>query len=308
MHKTKSIQPVPTLTVRKRKKSGKSLTYFLMLFPALLIVFVTAIVPLLGMVGISFVNWDLASTIPPRFNGLDNFITMFHDARFLNSMKVQAILSVFILLVQLLFGLIASIALNHTSSKIKWIRGIMMAPFMIPAVVVALIWLTIFTPTLSPINSILDAVGLPSPNWLSSPGLTIMSIVIADTWNNMPFVILILLASLQGIPKDLYEAADVDGASKWKSLLYITLPALKPALILVGLIRLIESLKSFPLIYIMSGGGPGTSTEVTNFYAFVQGFQYSKIGYASALALFLFLITIIISFITIYFERHSEEG
>lgn len=291
----------------KTRKNSKTLTYFLMLLPAILCILITAVVPMLGMIGISFMSWDLTSSIPPSFNGLDNYIAMFKDTRFLNSMKVQTILSFFILVAQLLLGLVASIALNNATSKVKWVRGIVMAPFMIPAVVVALIWLTIFTPTLSPINSILEAVGLPSPSWLATPSLSITAIVIADTWNNLPFVILILLASLQGIPKDLYEAAEVDGATKWKSLLFITLPALKPALVLVGLIRFIESLKSFPLIYIMTGGGPGTSTEVTNFYAFVQGFQYSKIGYASALAFFLFLITVVISFITIYLDRGSEE-
>lgn len=291
-----------------KQRLHTSKAYFLMLLPAILCIVFTSIVPLFGMIGISFMNWNLASTIPPRFNGLDNYITMFQDARFLNSIKVQGILSFFILLVQLLLGLAGSIALNQISGKMKWVRGIVMAPFMIPAVVVALIWLTIFTPTLSPINSVLEALGLPSPSWLSSPSLSLMSIVIADTWNNLPFVILILLASLQGIPKDLYEAADVDGASKWKALLHITIPSLKPALILVGLIRLIESFKSFPLIYIMTGGGPGTSTEVTNVYAFVQGFQYSKIGYAGALAFLLFLITMIISFVMIYLEKDSEEA
>ena len=301
------MQTLESSQMVKHRKNRKTLTYFLMLLPAIICTIVTAVVPMFGMIGISFMKWDLTSAIPASFNGLDNYIAMFKDARFLNSMKVQVILSVFILIAQLLLGLIASIALNGATSKFKWVRGIVMAPFMIPAVVVALIWLTIFTPTLSPINSVLEAIGLPSPSWLSTPALSITSIVIADTWNNLPFVILILLASLQGIPKDLYEAADVDGATKWKSFLHITLPALKPALVLVGLLRFIESLKSFPLIYIMTGGGPGTSTEVTNFYAFVQGFQYSKIGYASALAFFLFLITVVISFITIYLDKGSEE-
>ncbi|WP_201305474.1 carbohydrate ABC transporter permease [Paenibacillus puerhi] len=301
------MQNVESYQRIKKRRDMKSLTYFLMLLPAIICVIVTALVPMLGMMGISFMNWDLTSSIPPKFNGLDNFITMFKDARFLNSMKVQVILSVFILLAQLLLGLVAAIALNNASGKLKWVRGIVMAPFMIPAVVVGLIWLTIFTPTLSPINSILEAIGLPSPSWLATPGLSLTSIVIADTWNNLPFVMLILLASLQGIPKDLYEAAEVDGATTWKATLFITLPALKPALVLVGLIRFIESLKSFPLIYIMTGGGPGTATEVTNFYAFIQGFQYSKIGYASSLAFLLFLITVVISFITIYLDRGSEE-
>lgn len=291
-----------------KQRRHTSRAYFFMLLPAIICILVTAVVPLFGMIGISFMNWNLASTIPPKFNGLDNYIAMFQDARFLNSMKVQGILSFFILVFQLLLGLAGSIALNSVTGKMKWVRGVVMAPFMIPAVVVALIWLTIFTPTLSPINSVLDAIGLPSPTWLSSPSLSLMSIVIADTWNNLPFVILILLASLQGIPKDLYEAADVDGASKWKALLHITIPSLKPALILVGLIRLIESFKSFPLIYIMTGGGPGTSTEVTNVYAFVQGFQYSKIGYAGSLAFLLFLVTMIISFIMIYLDKNSEEA
>ncbi len=282
---------------RKRIGDYGNYTYKLMLTPALLLLLVIGVIPVFAVIIVSMLNWDLTSTISPQFIGVQNFIDMIYDKRFLNSLWIQVIFSTLILVVQLSFGLLAAISLNKLSNRWKWIRGAVMAPLVIPPVVVALIWLTLYTPTISPINSALELIGINGPSWLTTPFMAVLSLVVADTWAGFPFVMIILLAALQAIPSDMYEAASLDGAKWWDMFIHITLPYLKQALILAGMFRLIESLKSFPLVYVLTGGGPGTSTEVTNFYAYLQGFEYSYISYASALAFVIFLVTIIITFV-----------
>jgi len=279
-----------------------------MLSPALLCILIIGIVPVLGIIIVSFLEWNLASTQGPRYIGFDNFKTMFDDKRFFGSVSTQALFSFFMLFVQLALGMIAAVSLNQIVGRFKWIRGLIMTPLIMPPVVVGLIWLTLFSPTISPINSMLAELGIKGPEWLSNPQLAMFSIIIADTWANFPFVMIILLAALQGIPKDIYEASSIDGANRMQSFIHITIPFLVPSLVLTGMLRLIESLKTFTLIFILTGGGPGSATEVTNFYAYLQAFQYSSIGYASALGFVVLIATIAISIIVTYLNRNKGSA
>ena len=161
---------------------------------------------------------------------------------------------------------------------------------------VALIWLSLLTPTLSPINDFFELFGITVPPFLTSQYGAIAAIVIADTWASYPFVLLLILAALQGIPNDLDEAASIDGANKLQTFFKITLPLLVPALLMVSLFRFIETLKHFPLIYIMTNGGPGRSTQATNYFAYIQTFQNSNVSYGAAIAVFLFLFAAVISY------------
>lgn len=282
--------------------------YKLMLAPALLCILVIGIVPIFGIVVVSLLDWNLASTTPPQFIGIDNFLKMMKDKSFISSLGIQAVLSLLILVVQLSLGLLAAISLNQLTGRFKWVRGLVMTPLIMPPVVVGLIWLTLFSPTISPINNLLESIGLTGPGWLSSPGMAICSIVIADTWANFPFVMIIVLAALQGIPKEIYEASSIDGANRWQAFIHITMPFLTQSLVLTGMLRLIESLKSFPLILILTGGGPGNATEVTNFYAYTQAFQYSAIGYASALAFVVLFLTVVISIGVTYLNGNKGRA
>ena len=169
-------------------------------------------------------------------------------------------------------------------------------PYAVPHVAVALIWLSLFTPTLSPINAFFDLFGVTVPAFLTSQWGAIAAIVIADTWTNFPFAMLIIMAALQGISPDLEEAAAIDGATRIKTFVFITLPLLAPALLMVTLFRFIDSLKHFPMIFVMTKGGPGRSTQATNFYAYVQTFQNSNVAYGAAIAVMLFLMAALISY------------
>jgi multiple sugar transport system permease protein len=136
---------------------------------------------------------------------------------------------------------------------------------------------------------------LPQPAWLVDPSLAIWALIIADVWQWSPFVFLMLLAALQMLPEEPLEAARIDGASSWQIFRHITLPLLRPVLLLAALFRLIDSIKAFPNIFIMTGGGPGTATEATNYYAYLQGFSYTYIGFSSAITVVMLVATFALS-------------
>ncbi len=269
--------------------------YNRMLLPAVIAVALVAIIPLIGMFALSVTDYHLIKGWKGEV-GLHNFTRFASDQRFLSSIYVMLALSVFGVIFQVLLGTLIAVGLEKIVPKWRIMRGIFIIPFVVPAVAVALIWLSLFTPTLSPINAFFDIFGVQVPAWLTTQTGAITAIVIADTWASYPFVMLLILAALQGISSDLDEAAALDGASKMQTFFKITLPLLAPALLMVALFRFIETLKHFPLIFVMTNGGPGRSTQATNFYSFIQTFQQSNVSYGAAIAVFLFLFAAIISF------------
>jgi len=147
----------------------------------------------------------------------------------------------------------------------------------------------------SVLNWLLGLAGLPQPAWLTHPTLALWAIIIADVWEWFPFVLLIMLAALQMMPEEPLEAAAIDGASRWQVFRHVELPLLKPVLVVAGLFRLIDSMKAFPLIFIMTAGGPGVATEPTNYYAYLQGFSYTFIGFSSAITVVMLAVTFVLS-------------
>ncbi|SDK64750.1 carbohydrate ABC transporter permease [Aliiruegeria lutimaris] len=270
-------------------------SYRLMLLPAVIAVLVFAVLPLVGMFVLSFTGFDLVKGWDTGFT-FDNFTKLASDKRFINSVWVMLALSVFGVIAQVIAGTLIAVGLEKIIPRWRHVRGFFVVPFVVPHVAVALVWLSLFTPTLSPINAFFDLFGITIPAFLTTRWGAISAIVIADTWASFPFVMLLILAALQGISTDLDEAASIDGATKMQVFWRITLPLLKPALLMVALFRFIETIKHFPLIYVMTNGGPGRATQATNYYAFIQTFQNSKVSYGAAIAVFLFIFAAIISF------------
>lgn len=270
-------------------------SYNQMLMPAVLAVGIFAVLPLVGMFGLSFTDFHLIKGWRGEV-GLHNFAKLLDDRKFLASINVMLMLSFFGVIFQVVIGTLIAVGVEKIVPKWKFMRGIFVVPFVVPAIAVALIWLSLFTPTLSPINDFFDIFGITVPAFLTTQYGAIVAIVIADTWASFPFVMLLILAALQGISGDLDEAASIDGATKMQIFWRITLPLLKPALLMVALFRFIETLKHFPLIFVMTNGGPGRSTQATNYYAYIQTFQSSNVSYGAAIAVFLFLFAAIISF------------
>ena len=215
---------------------------------------------------------------------LGNYQTLLGDGRFLNSVWVQTKLSVATVGLQLAIGLGVALLLNAGSRFLETARTAFILPMVLPPIVVAVIWKVIFTPDVSPLHRSLDAFGLPVRSLIADPDLALWAIAVADTWEWFPFTMLMVLAALQMVPNEPIDAARIDGAGRIALFRYILYPYIRPTLVVAGLFRLIDSVKAFPLIYVLTNGGPGTVTEVTNYYAFVESFNFSYWGYGSAIA------------------------
>lgn len=266
-----------------------------MLIPAVLTVGLFAIVPLAGMIALSFSDYHLIRGTKGEFD-LSNFIRLFSDKRLENSVYVMSILSFFGVAAQVLIGAAIAVGLTKIVGKWRFARMMFLLPYAVPHVAVALIFLSLFTPTLSPVNAFFDLFGITVPSFLTTQNGALFAIIVADTWTNFPFTMLIILAALQGISPDLDEAAALDGATRIKTFFYITLPLLIPALLMVTLFRFIDSLKHFPMIFVLTKGGPGRSSQATNYYAYIQTFQSSNVAYGAAIAVTLFIFAAVISF------------
>jgi multiple sugar transport system permease protein len=213
-----------------------------------------------------------------------NYRALLADGRFLNSLQVQLKLSIVTVVLQLGLGLGVALLLNARSRLLEAVRTAFILPMVLPPIVVAIVWKVIFTPDVSPVHRGLAAIGLPVHSLIANPDTALGAIAVADTWEWFPFTMLMVLAALQMIPGEPIDAARIDGAGRLALFRYILLPYLRPTLVVAGLFRLIDSIKAFPLIYVLTNGGPGTATEVTNYYAFVESFNFSYWGYGSAIA------------------------
>lgn len=224
-----------------------------------------------------------------------NFAELPHDRRFLNSLGVQVRLSAVTVGLQLLLGLGVAMLLHSRLRFLEAIRALFIVPMVLPPIVVGIIWKVLFTPDISVVNWLLGWVGIPPPAWLTEPRLALPAIIVADVWEWFPFTMLMLLASLQIMPEEPLEAARIDGAGSWQVFRHIVLPLLRPAIVVTALFRLIESVKAFPLIFVMTGGGPGIVTEATNYYAYLQGFNYSLVGFSAAISVVILVAIFAIS-------------
>jgi multiple sugar transport system permease protein len=275
--------------------------FWILLSPALAVLAVVTIAPFLFLFSTSLTPLNLArpATWWDFSAPLANFVELLDDHRFLGSLGVQLRLSVFTVAFQLLLGLAAALLLNSRLRFLEAMRALFIIPMVLPPIVVAIIWKVLFTPDISVLNWALGLLGLPQPAWLAHPRLALPAIIIADIWEWFPFTLLMLLAALQMIPAEPLEAARIDGADAWQVFRHVILPLLRPAIVVTVLFRLIESVKAFPLIFVMTGGGPGTVTEATNYYAFLQGFNYSLIGYSAAISVVVLASVLAISYLIV---------
>lgn len=257
------------------------------LLPSLAVLLVITLVPALALLVASFTPLSLTDAAGSfHFNDpLGNYRHLLEDERFLRSIATQLKLSVSSVALQLAVGLGLALLLNGRSKLLGATRTVFLIPMVLPPIVVALIWKIMYTPDVSPLHRALEALGLPVRSLIANPDTALWAISLADTWQWFPFTMLMVLAALQMIPDDPLEAASLDGANRWQLFRYIVFPYIRPVLVVCGLFRLIDSFKAFPLIYVLTDGGPGTVTEVTNYYGFIQAFNFSYWGYASAIAM-----------------------
>jgi multiple sugar transport system permease protein len=267
------------------------------LVPTLAVLGVVTLLPTVYLVATSLTplnltrpetQWDVSRP-------LHNYALLVADARFLGSLWVQVKLSAWTVGLQLVLGFAVALALNVRSRLLEALRTVFLIPMVLPPIVVAIMWKVLYTPDISPVHWALAALGWPMPALITDPRYALLAIVLADVWEWFPFTMLMILAGLQMLPQEQVDAARIDGAGAWPLTVHIVLPFLRGVLLVAGLFRLIDSIKAFPLIFVLTGGGPGTVTEVTNYYSYLQAFNFSYLGYSSAISVVLVAATLALS-------------
>jgi len=269
--------------------------------PSLAVLAVITLLPALYLLATSFTPLNLTrpETAWDFSDPLISYRQLLTDDRLGNSIWVQIKLSFWTVSLQLLIGVALALLLNIKSRLLEALRTVYLIPMVLPPIVVAIIWKVIYTPDISPMHGIFRSLGWNVPALITDPHWALTSIIIADTWEWFPFTMLMVLAALQMLPQELLDAAKVDGASPWQLTRHVTLPFIQGVLLVAGLFRLIDSIKAFPLIYILTDGGPGSLTEVTNYYSFLQAFNFSYLGFSSAITVVLLAATIVLSWVII---------
>ena len=254
--------------------------------PALSTIALVAIAPMAWTAWESLHGHDLRLPWLGRpFVGLDNYVEAMSDARFLGALQHTALFTIASLTVELLLGLIFALVMSHALRMRGVIRVVVLASWAVPTVVAGLIWRFLF-----------EGSGFA---WFSHPAAAWVPIVLADAWKMTPFVALLLLAGLQAIDPALYDAARMDGANAWRQFRHITLPLLRPALLVALLFRALDAFRVFDVVYVMTAGGPGTATEVVSLYTFSTLLQHLRFGYGSALSMIIFLVTFLLALLYI---------
>jgi multiple sugar transport system permease protein len=267
----------------------------------LVVLMVVTLLPTLYLIVTSFtpLNLTLPDTAWNFGQPLINYQLLLEDGRLHDSLWTQAKLSFWTVGLQLILGFLFALLLNIRSSLLEALRTLFLIPMVLPPIVVAIIWKVLYTPDISPLHWSMAALGFDVPSLITDPDYALLAIIIADTWEWFPFTMLMILAALQMMPEEHIDAARIDGANMVQMTLYVTLPYLRGVLLVAALFRLIDSIKAFPLIFILTDGGPGTVTEVTNFYSYIQAFNFSYLGYSSAITVILVAVTVLLSWVII---------
>ena len=270
----------------------------LFLWPAFLVVLAISLFPLIYALTVSFQSMRLVPPLPPRFVGLDNYANIVSSARFWGSVGVTSTIVFISVAIQYVAGFALALALHHNVPGSSLYRVTFLLPMFLAPVCVAMIARMIFHPSFGPVNQFFSMLGLPNLPFLTEPNFAIAVLIAIEVWQWTPFVLLLMLAGLQSLPPDVFEAARVDNVPAWRRFRDITFPMLLPISVAVVFIRIVEGFKVIDTVFALTGGGPGTSTETLTLYAYNEGFKKFNLGQASALS-FVFLFVVIV-FGTVY--------
>ncbi len=276
----------------------------LLLAPTLLVLLALSIYPLIYAVRVSLQAGRGASA---RWS-LENFARIFSDGFFLDALLHTLVYAAAALTLEFLLGLGLAVLLNEQLRGRSLFRAALLIPMMLPPVVVGVVWRLVLNPNFGAVNGTLRSLGISTESltWTASPRLAFLSVIAVDVWQWTPFVFLILLAGLQAIPQEPYEAARIDGSGPWQTFRFITLPLLKPAILIVLLLRTMDLLRVFDQIFILTEGGPGFATETISLYIYRAAFRFGDFGYAAAMSFVLLIITNSISLIYIRLLQKQE--
>lgn len=296
-----STMTPPPVVMRKRRTPWKSWLLFLLFAGpnvALLIIFTYK--PLIQSLQYSLLQWNIGSATA-RFVGLSNYSNWFTDPTTANVVKVTVIFTLVTVAGGMVLGLSLALLLNRKLRGTGMARTVVVAPYVLSGVAVGLLWLFVFDPNFGVLGAVLKGIGLGSPDWYNDPSWALPMIIIVYLWKNVGYVALIYLAALQAVPKDLLEAATLDGASPFASFRNVMLPLLGPTTFFLSVTTLLSSLQSFDIIQAMTKGGPLEGTTTMMYQIYQEGFATGRAGYSSAIATILFLVLLVITAVQMLF-------
>lgn len=286
--------------------NSKKLTPYFLVAPSVLLMLLIVAYPIVNSLGMSLMEYKLFKLYDTHFVGMTNYAAALRDPIFLESLWNSFLWVGFGVFFQFVFGLLLALLLNRQFRGRGLMRSLVLIPWVTPGILIGLMWTWMYDGNYGVINDILYKLGLIEQYvpWLARSATSLASVIVTIVWQGVPFFAIMLLAGLQTIPRELYEAAEVDGASLWQSFWSITLPMLAPTIFVTSLLRIIWVANSVDVIYAMTGGGPGYSSLTLSVYAFVKARTALDFGYASALSIYL---TLILSIVLFFYLRNLAK-
>jgi multiple sugar transport system permease protein len=279
---------------------------WLFTLPAVLFVLVMMVFPIVYTFRLSFFEWSMSSVTPPKWVFLDNYIALFKDVRFVHAIGRTFYFTVAALTIETILGVAIALLFHREFIGKNIIKTLFLLPMVATPVAMGLVWLLMLEPTIGLANQVLALFNIPPQEWLASPAQVIPSLILIDVWEWTPMISLIVVAGLSAMPKEPYEAAVVDGASQWQNIWHVTLPLVRPTIMVAVMLRLIDALKTFDIIYATTQGGPGFASETLNIYGYVLGFQYFRLGAASSMLMMFFALIMGCTIALIWMRKRLE--
>ena len=258
--------------------------------PAIIFVALLMVFPVLYTLFLSLTNWNLTSGAPLSFVGLRSYSRVLTEPRFLHAVARTFLFTFFAVALEGFFGVAIALILNRAFVGKGVAKLLLLLPLVATPVAIGIVFNLFYDPTIGLANFMLKSVGLPQGLWVSSAATVIPSLIIVDVWQWTPMITLIVLAGLAGLSNEPVEAAHVDGASEWQILRYVTIPMVMPVILTAVILRLIDALKTFDIIFAMTGGGPGYASETLNIMGFKYSFEYFRMGQSAVILVALFLV------------------
>ncbi len=301
-----SIENTKTGVSRKEgsKPARLAPNYWPFVIPALVVISAVIVFPWVFTLWMSAHRWTLGQE--QSFIGFENYIRLASDGRFWESLWHTLIYTVLSVVAPLFLGTLAALVFDAQFPLRGFLRGVFVMPMMATPVAIALVWTMMFHPQLGVLNYLLSFIGIGPLEWIYNQSTVIPSLVLVETWQWTPLVMLIVLGGLAAVPREPYESAEIDGANAWQKFRYLTMPMIAPFLMIAVIIRSIDAVKSFDIIYAMTQGGPGTASETINIYLYNTAFAYYDIGYGSAMAVVFFIIIVALSFVLLMVRQRAQ--
>jgi multiple sugar transport system permease protein len=284
-------------------------TPYIFMAPAALLMVLALAYPLVQSVWLSFHQWAIGAPLSSaQFIGLENYRILLTDPNVWASIRVTLVFAFAVVVIEVALGVALALVLDRQIRGMSIFRTIFILPMMVAPIVVGLVWRYLYNEQFGPFTSAMKALGLPVIPWLSSPDMALISVIIADVWQWTPFIFILSLAALQSLPSSAIEAARIDGATRWQTILHVKLPLMMPVIVVAALLRLIDAFKVLEVIYILTEGGPGLSTEILSLHIYKTAFTSQQLGRASALSNILLLIVTSLTLALFIITKLREEA